>query len=94
MSSESDGKTSPFEGIEDWLKGIIREEVRAAANSNGHYDGDRLLNAKEAAKVLAVSTDWLYRNAHSLPFVKRLPPSTVRFSYHGIQKYIAMKGNN
>jgi len=83
---------NPLEGLEAWLRGLIREEIRAV-NGNGHRGDDRLLKAGEASKVLAVSRDWLYRNAHKLPFARRLPPNVVRFSYQGIQKYIATRKN-
>jgi len=49
---------------------------------------DRLLTAKEAAKMLNYSKDWLYRHAKKLPFAKRITPHRLRFSESGIEKYI------
>ena len=48
---------------------------------------DRLLDADEAAERLRVSKDWLYRRVARLPFVVRFG-RTVRFSSHGIERYI------
>ena len=53
--------------------------------------GDRLLGAKEASALLAMSEDWLYRNAHKLSFTRKLGRKVVRFSYQGIQKYLATR---
>ena len=61
MSSESDGKTSPFvEGIEDWLKGVILEGVRAASNddSNG-----QLLTPEQLAHKLNVPLSHVYEQS-------------------------------
>jgi predicted DNA-binding transcriptional regulator AlpA len=55
-----------------------------AASSSG---GDRLLTAKEAAVVLNLSTDWLYKHEAAKPFRVRVG-SEVRFSLVGIQKFI------
>ena len=73
------------------LKGLIQEAVQAAISQNGHHNGDRLLDKVEAAKVLGVSKDWLYRHAHQLPFSRKLGPKMLRFSYQGITKWIASR---
>ncbi len=70
------------------LRALIREEVQAA-NQNGHQD--RLLDAGEASKILSVSPDWLYRHGSRLPFTRKLAPRVLRFSYQGIQKYLASR---
>lgn len=53
---------------------------------------DRLLTASEAAKVLGLSADSLYRRADELPFVVRVG-GRVRFSSAGIQRWIAAHGD-
>ena len=68
------------------LKPIVKEAVQEAMN--GHGEGDRLLDAEEAANILSVSPDWLYRHANRLPFTRKLAPRLLRFSYLAIQKYI------
>ena len=87
----SETGTTPENTFEGLLRRIVKEEIQAAMGQNGHKDGDRLLKAKEASKILSVSEDWLYRNSHKLPFTRKLPPNVVRFSCQGIQKYLATK---
>ncbi len=84
---------SPLAGLESWLRTLIREEVRAA-NQNGHHEGDRLLDAEEASRLLSVSPDWLYRHGSRLPFTRKLAPRVLRFSYQGIQKYLTTRKNS
>ncbi len=88
---EQGDKINPLEGLEGWLRNVIREEIRAAMGQNGHKEEDKLFNAEDAAKILSVSKDWLYRNAHKLPFTLRVPPNMLRFSCQGIQKYLATR---
>ena len=75
----------------DAIRQAVREEMQAANSQNGYHDGDRLLDAKEAAALLAVSPDWLYRRAERLAFTRKLAPRVVRFSYQGIQKYLTSR---
>ncbi len=49
---------------------------------------DKLLKVEEAAGLLGLSTDALYRRSAKLPFTVRLGPATVRFSESGIRKFI------
>lgn len=76
------------------LLGAIRQAVREemqAAHANGPTDGDRLIGIEEAAVLLSVSEDWLYRNAKKLPFTRKLGPKMLRFSTVGIQKYLSSR---
>ena len=72
------------------LKAIVRGEVEKAVGQNGQR-GDKLLDAEEASKILSVSPDWLYRHGRQLPFTRKLAPRVLRFSYQGIQKYLAAR---
>jgi predicted DNA-binding transcriptional regulator AlpA len=74
------------------LRELIRFEVQVAKAAQ-HVD-DRLLDAAEAAKVLSVSEDWLYRNAKKLPFTRKLGPKMLRFSYKGIVKWLESRKVN
>ena len=71
------------------LRELVREEIRAATTTN--HEADRMLTAEEAAGMLSMSTDWLYRNAKKLPFTCKLGPKMLRFSYQGILKYLATR---
>ncbi len=70
------------------LKDLIKEGVQTAMNGNA---SDRLLDAPEAARLLCVTTDWLYRNAKKLPFSRKLGRKMLRFSSQGIQRYLATR---
>ena len=72
------------------LKALVRGEIEKAVGQNGST-GDELLGAEKAAKILSVSEDWLYRHDNRLPFTRKLGPKMLRFSYQGIQKYLASK---
>jgi hypothetical protein len=65
-----------------------REGVDNPATEPG---ADRLLAAREAADILGVSVDYLYRHAGALPFAVRPTPGTLRFSAQGIARYIRRK---
>jgi len=52
---------------------------------------DRLLTVEEAASMLSVSVDWLYRHANDFSFTVRPGPGQVRFSSIGIQDYLREK---
>ncbi|MGA7873041.1 MAG: helix-turn-helix domain-containing protein [Candidatus Binatus sp.] len=51
---------------------------------------DRLLDVDEAAQMLKVDRQWIYRRTRKLPFVVRLD-GAVRFSASGIERFIAAK---
>lgn len=53
-----------------------------------HDPDDRLLTVQEAASILCVTTDWLYRHAEDFTFTVRPGPGQVRFSHHGLQEYL------
>jgi len=79
------------------LAGLTALQARAVArlgtaneSSLPATDGDRLLDVKEAATLLGMSTDWLYRRAPRLPFTIRMG-RTLRFSEAGIQRWLATR---
>src|SRR5215471_10069175 len=74
------------------LRELVREEIQAATTTR--HEADRMLTAEEAAEMLSMSTDWLYRNAKKLPFTRKLGPKMLRFSYQGIKKWLATRAVN
>ena len=86
MSDACHGLEIALEGL---LRRIVREEIETLKTDLN--DQDRLLDADEAAKLLSVSEDWLYRHAKILPFTRKLGPKMLRFSSLGIQKYLATR---
>jgi excisionase family DNA binding protein len=75
------------------IRQVVREEINLAL-SKPQSSEDRLLTAEEAAQLLSVSPDWLYRNAKKLPFTRKLGPKMLRFSYQGIKKWLATRTVN
>lgn len=65
---------------------LMAAEREGVVNSPAEPEADRLLTAQEAAKVLGVSADYLYRHARALPFAVRPTPGTLRFSAQGIAR--------
>jgi hypothetical protein len=56
---------------------LIAEQSGDAAKSEPE---DKLITIKEAADLLTVSPDWLYRRHKNLPFTHRLSRKGLRFS--------------
>ena len=80
--------------LADALAGIVRRAVKQELNailSNKSPEEDRMLKIAEAAKVLDVSEDWLYRHKDSLPFARKLGRGLLRFSSKEIQKWLATR---
>jgi len=50
---------------------------------------EELLTAEQAAALLSVSVDWMYRHASGLPFTKRLSRKALRFSKAGLMRWRA-----
>jgi predicted DNA-binding transcriptional regulator AlpA len=69
------------------IRQIVREEINSAI-SKPESGENRLLTAEEAAQILSVSPDWLYRNARKLPFTRKLGPKMLRFDYRGMVKWL------
>ncbi len=68
---------------------VLALAARTGDSPNGNRE-DRLLTVAEATKRLSVSPDWLYRHAKALPFTVR-GPCGLRFSSHGIDRYIRQR---
>ena len=86
----NDTSKNPFEPFFEEIRQLVREEIRAL-NSQVDPKEERLLNAEQAAAILDVSSDWLYRNAKKLPFTRKLGPKMLRFSHQGIMKWLATR---
>jgi predicted DNA-binding transcriptional regulator AlpA len=89
MSEPNNPPSLLAEALAAILKPIVKEAVQEALN--GHREEDRLLDAEEASKLLGMSRHWLYRHGKRLPFTRKLGPKNLRFSYQGIQKYLATR---
>ena len=74
---------------------LVIRLLNLPANStrqDSKLDGDdELLTTADAAKLLNVSEDWIYRRANRLPFARRLSRKALRFSKAGLLKWRAAK---
>jgi predicted DNA-binding transcriptional regulator AlpA len=68
---------------------VIAALSAAVLISDSGNSDDRLLTVEEAAPILAVATDWLYRHGKRLGLAVKLGDGTLRFSSAAIQKAIA-----
>jgi len=73
------------------LRELLLETVQVARTAQENEE--RWMDAKEAAKMLSVSEDWLYRNK-KLPFTRKLGPKMLRFCYKGIVKWLESRKVN
>ena len=62
------------------------------SRQDSNLDGeDELLTTADAARLLNVSEDWIYRRANRLPFTRRLSRKALRFSKTGLLRWRAAK---
>jgi hypothetical protein len=54
-------------------------------------DDDRMLTPDEAAVMLRRSRQWIYRNAHRLPFVRRISRKSLLCSETGMKQWLASR---
>lgn len=52
---------------------------------------DRSLSAVDAAAMLGVTTQWLYRHTRTLPFARKLSRKKTVYSEGGIRRWLAMR---
>jgi predicted DNA-binding transcriptional regulator AlpA len=89
MFMSNEPTKNPFDEYLNAVRMVIRTEIRTEMRNK--LPDERLLDAAEAAALLCVSEDWLYHNIKDFPFVRRLSPKIVRFSYRGILQWIEAK---
>ncbi len=52
---------------------------------------DEWLTVEQAAKILKVSKKWIYKEAHELPWLKRVNDRLWRVSRHELQRWMASR---
>jgi len=73
------------------LSRLVQVNGSAARRAKGDDDADTMLTTEEAAELLRRSPRWIYRNAHRLPFVRRLSARSMLHSKQGIERYLASR---
>lgn len=70
---------------------IKRLEWLHASAAPATPEDDEAVDVRAAAKLIGMTSTWLYRNAKKLPFTRRIGPRTLRFSVAGIRRYLAAR---
>ena len=75
------------------LQKIVIDAVHTAvADSHGApTDKEILLTPEQAAELMGVNRQWLYRHVAKLPFARRISRKTLRFQEAGLRRWIAAK---
>ena len=69
----------------------MRQHVRPPSPQRSLASEDRLLTVEEASRKLGLTKDYLYRHADHFPFTVRVGPRHLRFSLHGMERYIRQR---
>ena len=85
--------TNPFDPFFEKIREIVREEIRAASNGNGH-EPKLLYDTKEAAQLCGVPETWLASAARSGKVKCRHLGSYVRFTLEDLKDLIDKAGND
>lgn len=73
------------------LRKLMREELSRVLGDQVQNGSDRLLTADEAAKILNVRKQWLYRHRKQLPFARSLSRKNIKFSEAGLRQWMRAK---
>jgi predicted DNA-binding transcriptional regulator AlpA len=65
----------------------LRDEKARESKAETSAEEEDLIDVHEAAKLLNVTTDWLYHRTKTLPFVRKLGPRTLRYSRAGLYEW-------
>lgn len=76
------------------MEEIVRDQQQQQLQSQHTSQTDQMLMAKDVAKILGCSEDWVYRNAKTLPFTRKLGRKNLRFSKSGLEKWLASRKVN
>jgi predicted DNA-binding transcriptional regulator AlpA len=71
------------------LRAIIRQEVRTAEGNGA--ETDEWVDIDAAAKIMGVSSEWIYHNRKRLPFASKIGRRLLRFSRNGLQRWMESK---
>jgi predicted DNA-binding transcriptional regulator AlpA len=73
------------------LTDVRSEAPQKAPTEHSEASDDRALSAAEAAAMIGVSPQWLYRHTRTLPFVRKLSRKKTVYSEAGIRRWLAMR---
>jgi hypothetical protein len=84
-------KQDLFALLLDQIREVVREEIAAAlSNGNAQERGD-YLTPEQAAKIMGVEMNWLYRHRKKLPFAHGASKKVLRFDEVGLRRWITSR---
>jgi hypothetical protein len=83
---------NPFDIFLDRIRAVVREEIKAASNGNGHQP-KLLYSTKEAADLCSVPESWLASAARTGKVKCRHIGNYVRFALEDLQEFIEKSGD-
>jgi len=84
VDAERLGASAPVASV---LRAVLAD-LRAVDGATLADPDDTLLTVAQVAPQLGVSPWWLYRNARTLPFARKLGRRTLRFSEKGLRRWL------
>src|SRR5262249_7163803 len=80
---------SPFDLLVEQIRQVVAEEI-AKALSNGRpvEEKGNCLTPEEAANIMGVEVNWLYRHRNRLPFAHGASKKVLRFDEAGLRRWM------
>lgn len=74
----------------DQIRQVVREEIAKALENNGRavVEKSNYLTPEEAAKIMGVEVNWLYRHRRTLPFAHGASKKVLRFDETGLRRWM------
>jgi excisionase family DNA binding protein len=91
--SEPDKTTDALQALLEPLLDLLADKIVERLNGSKPPAevAEKWLTPAEAAKLMGVNQDWLYRHAKQLPFAKKLSRKALRFNENGLKRWLASR---
>jgi Helix-turn-helix domain len=79
-----------FDLLLDQIRVVVAEEIAKALSTNGRPPEQRgdYLTPEQAAKIMGVDVNWLYRHRRQLPFAHGVSKRLLRFDEAGLRRWM------
>ena len=89
----SDPLSNPFEPFFDKIREIVREEIKAAMNGNGHATKE-WLKACELAEIYGLPQTWFEERGRAGDIERTKPGRYVLFKRRDVEAFLEKKKSN
>jgi excisionase family DNA binding protein len=87
--------TSPFDSFFEKIREIVREEIKAALNGNGHSTSRReWLKAEELAEEYGLPKTWFEERGRAGDIARTKPGRYVLFKRRDVEAFLEKKKSN